>query len=219
MRGSLVWLSLRHIRYHRIERLLLHFDVTSMMKPHAPPAVTPPLVLRQNWETLARLASRWSKPPDVDACPHTVFIRPSVLRHKPTNLRPLSFEVQTKKLWWWFRGTNHQTIATGFEAKPRNMCFLSPPCVRCGSHKASLDLPIVRPPSTGLVPDHPQSSAPSLLLLPRSSSLPTISHLPPTHHETSKHDSTHRITQYGLVQPKCAEFKFKLEQVNYSSHI
>jgi hypothetical protein len=34
-----------------------------------------------------------------------------------------------------------------------------------------------------------------------------------------KHVSPHRITHYGLVQPKCAEFKFKLEQVNYSSHI
>jgi hypothetical protein len=34
---------------------------------------------------------------DVDACPHTVFIRSSVLRHKPTNLLPLGFETQTKK--------------------------------------------------------------------------------------------------------------------------
>jgi hypothetical protein len=34
--------------------------------------------------------------------------------------------------------------------------------------------------------DHPQSSTPSLLLLPRSSLLPTMSYLSPTHHETSK---------------------------------
>jgi hypothetical protein len=42
------------------------------------------------------------------------------------------------------------------------------------------------------VPDlsnHPRSSTPGLLLLPRSSSLHAMQHLPPTHHETSKHDS------------------------------
>jgi hypothetical protein len=37
--------------------------------------------------------------------------------------------------------------------------------------------------------DHPRSSAPCLLLLPRSSSLHAMPHLPPTHHETSKYDS------------------------------
>jgi hypothetical protein len=31
-------------------------------------------------------------------CLHTVFIHSSVLRHKPTNLPPLSFEAQAKKL-------------------------------------------------------------------------------------------------------------------------
>jgi hypothetical protein len=37
--------------------------------------------------------------------------------------------------------------------------------------------------------DHPRSSAPGLLLLSRSSSLHVMPHLPPTHHETRKHDS------------------------------
>jgi hypothetical protein len=37
--------------------------------------------------------------------------------------------------------------------------------------------------------DHPRSSAPGLLLLPRSSSLHVMPHLPPAHHETNKHDS------------------------------
>jgi hypothetical protein len=37
--------------------------------------------------------------------------------------------------------------------------------------------------------DHPRSSAPGLLLLLRSSSLHAMPHLPPAHHETSKHDS------------------------------
>jgi hypothetical protein len=111
---------------------------------------------------------------------------------------------------------NHwQTIATSFEAKLENTCFLSPPRVWCGSHTASLDLPIVRPLSTRLVPDHPQSSAPSLLLLLQSSSLAAMSHSPSTFHETSKHVSPHRITEHRLVQLKCAKFILKLEQVNY----
>jgi hypothetical protein len=37
--------------------------------------------------------------------------------------------------------------------------------------------------------DHPRSSAPGLLLLPRSLSLHAMPHLPPAHHETNKCDS------------------------------
>jgi hypothetical protein len=59
----------------------------------------------------------WSKPPDVDACPHTVFICSSVLSHKLTNLLPLGFEVQTKKLSRWFCGPNHQTADVSFDAQ------------------------------------------------------------------------------------------------------
>jgi hypothetical protein len=68
----------------------------------------PPSLLHQFWgktgKILARLASQRSKPPDVDVCPHTVFIHSLVLRHKSTNLLPLGFEVQTKKLSLLFRG-------------------------------------------------------------------------------------------------------------------
>jgi hypothetical protein len=39
--------------------------------------------------------------------------------------------------------------------------------------------------------DHPCCSAPGLLLLLRSSSLPAMPHLPHAHRETSKHDSPH----------------------------
>jgi hypothetical protein len=186
--------------------------------------VTPPPVLRQNWKTLARLASWWSKPPDVDVCPHTIFICPSVLRHKLINLLPLGFKDQTKNYHGDFETQitkpstmvlrsnqetvavvlrlNHwQTIATSFEAKSEKPRFSSPPRVWCGWHTVSPDLLIVQPLSTRLMTDHPQSSVPSLILLPRFSSLPTISHSPPTHYETSKHVSPHRITQYGLVQP------------------
>jgi hypothetical protein len=210
--------------------------------PCAPPAVAPSPISRQNKETLAWLALRRSKLSDVDVCPHSIFICSSILRRKPTNLLPHSFEAQTKKLsWWfwcpnhqtvdfgfevktkkpsqWFWCLNHQTIATGFETKQGNSCLSSPPHVRCKSHTASPDLLIVRPSSTRLVPHHPRSSAPRLLLLSWTLSLPAMSHSSPTHHDTSKHVSPHWITQYGLVQPKCVEFKFKLEQVNYSSHI
>jgi hypothetical protein len=117
MKGSLAWLPLRRTRRHRTDRLLLHFHATSIMMPHKPPIATPPSVLKQNWEILAWLASRWSKLPDVNACPHTVFIHSSVLRHKPTNLLPLGFEAQTKKLLCWFCGSYHQTTATSFEAE------------------------------------------------------------------------------------------------------
>jgi hypothetical protein len=72
---------------------------------------------KQNWENLAWLAWWWSKPQDVDACPHTVFIHSSVLRHKLTNLLPFGFEAQNKNPSWWFWGPNHQTIDLGFNAQ------------------------------------------------------------------------------------------------------
>jgi hypothetical protein len=119
MRGSLVRLPLHRTWRHRTGRLLLHFHVTSTVMPHAPPVVAPLLFLRQNWETLTRLASWWSKPLDVDTCPHTVFIRSSVFKRKPTNLLPLGFEAQTKKPSQWFWGPNHQTINLDFQAQTK----------------------------------------------------------------------------------------------------
>jgi hypothetical protein len=51
--------------------------------------------------------------------------------------------------------------------------------------------PTSRPPGHRVpnLCDHPRSSAPGLLLLPRYLSLHTMPHLPPAHHETSKRDS------------------------------
>jgi hypothetical protein len=219
--------------------------------PRAPPIITPPPVLRPDWKTLAWLAFRRSKPPDLDMCPAP--------NHPPIgfvaqliNSSPLSFEAQTKKPSWWFWSANHQTVAAGFEtqtrkpsplalrpnqrktsrpvlrsnhsqtisvvlrsnhwqtipvvlrpnhwqtidlsfeAQPRNSCSLSP-CSWYRPHTVSSDLPIILPPSIQPVSDHPWSSTPGLLLLPRSSSLPAMSHLPPAHHETSKHDSPNKI--------------------------
>jgi hypothetical protein len=139
----------------------------------------------------------------------------TVLRPKPGNLSK------------WFLGQTTRTIATGFEAKPGETVDLSfvakprnprtsSPYVWCRSHTASPNISIVRPSSTRLVLDHPRSSGPCLLLLRRSLSLPTMPHLSPTHHETSKHVSPHEIDS-RVEQQKKFEFKFKLRQVNYSS--
>jgi hypothetical protein len=116
-----------------------------------------------------------------------------------------------------FKAKPEETRNLGFEAKPRNMCSSSP-CAWCRLHTVSPDLSIVRPSSTRLVLDHPWFSATSLLLLPRSSSLPAMSHLLSTHYGTSKHVSPHETD--GRVKPlKFLRFKFKPRQVNYSSQI
>jgi hypothetical protein len=62
-------------------------------------------VLRLDWETLAWLAYRWSKPLDLDACPVSSL---SSCRF---------YGAQTKKPSRWFCGPHHQTVATGFVAQ------------------------------------------------------------------------------------------------------
>jgi hypothetical protein len=106
--GSRVW----HSPSHRLIHLQLDPDAPSVMVPHAPPTVAPPPVLRPEWETLVWLASRRSKPLDLDTRhpPSVGFVA------QPTNQSPLGFEAQTKKLSRWFWGPNHQTVATGFES-------------------------------------------------------------------------------------------------------
>jgi hypothetical protein len=64
--------------------------------------------------------------------------------------------------------------------------------------------------------DYPRSFAPGLLLLPRSSSLPGMSHLQRTHHETSKHSSLNE-TKVNVKQTNHPGFEFKHHQVNDSS--
>jgi hypothetical protein len=85
------------------------------------------------------------------------------------------------------------TSSTGFLVEPQNqgVTSRSSPCAWYRPHTTSPDLPIIQPPSTQPVLDHPRSSAPGLLLLPRSLSPPAMSHLLPAHHETSKRDSPH----------------------------
>jgi hypothetical protein len=132
-----------------------------------------------------------------------------------------------RSCWFWgqnwetqasdFEAKPGETIDLGFEAKPRNPRSSSP-CAWCRPHIASSDLSIVWPSNTRPVLDHPRSSAPSLLLLSRLSSLSTMLHLSPTHHKTSKHISPHETC--SRVEPwKFSGFKFKPRQVNYSSQI
>jgi hypothetical protein len=64
--------------------------------------------------------------------------------------------------------------------------------------------------------DHSRSSTPGLLLLPPSSSLPAVPHLPPAHHETSNHDSPNK-TKIKVKQTNHPGFEFKHRQVNDSS--
>jgi hypothetical protein len=242
MKGSLIWLALRRTQHHPTDRLLLHFHVTSTVMPCAPPTVAPPPVLRQNWETLAKLlyneASHWMLMRVLTPSSSTHWFSGAnrqtsshlVLKPKPWN-RHDDFVGQITKLqlpilWHnlgnsseWFWGQTTRTIATGFEAKPGETVDLdfeteprnprsSPPYERCRPYTVSPDLSILQPPSTWHVLDHPWSSAPSLILMPRSLLLPAMPHLSPTHHKTSKHISPYEID--SSVEPlKFPGFKLK----------
>jgi hypothetical protein len=140
-----------------------------------------------------------------------------VLRPKPRD-RHGDFVGQITKLQLpVLRPKPGETVDLSFEAKPRNPCSSSP-CAWCRQHTTSFDLLIIWPPSTRPVVDHPWSSAPSLLLLPRSSSMSAMPHLSPTHHETSKCVSPHE-TDSRVEPPKFPGFKFKPRQINYLSQI
>jgi hypothetical protein len=81
---------------HRPVHLQLGLNTTSVMVPCAPPAVTPPPVLRPDWETLTGLASMRSKPLYLDASPtpSSSFVG---FVAQPINRSLLGFEAQTKK--------------------------------------------------------------------------------------------------------------------------
>jgi hypothetical protein len=109
------------------------------MVSRAPPAVAPPPVLRPDRETLARFTSTWSKPLDLDVCP-ALSHPPVGFEAQPISHRPLGFEAQNKKPSWWFWDSNHQTIATGFEAQTGKP---EPPILRSNQKKPSP--PVLRP--------------------------------------------------------------------------
>jgi hypothetical protein len=78
-----------------------------MMMPRSSPIVTPPLVLRPDWVTLAWLASRWSKLLDLDACPGL------------TSLCWFCGATDKSKLIW-FLGPNQETITVILRPKSPN---------------------------------------------------------------------------------------------------
>jgi hypothetical protein len=168
--------------------------------PHAPPVVAPPPVLMSDWKILVWLAFTWSKLLDLNVCPASTALRRfycATDKLKPTwfwgpNQKTVTVILRSKspnrscRFW----GPNWKTVDLGFEVQPRRpRC--SSPCARCRPHTTSPNIPIVGPSSTRHVLDHPRSSAPCLILLPKFLSLPVMSHLLPAYHEASKHDSPH----------------------------
>jgi hypothetical protein len=120
------------------------------------------------------------------------------------------FEAKPAKTIWVVLRPNHsQTVAIGFEAQTdekQSECFWrqmthkpSTLVLRLNQETRAPHLDVHGAERTQRHPtsrssdhsetdlcDHPRSSAPGLLLLPRFSSLHTMPHLPPAHHETSK---------------------------------
>jgi hypothetical protein len=120
---------------------------------------------------------------------------------KPQETIATGFEAKLVKTVWVVLSPNHsQTVAIGFEAqtdeKPLTLVLMLNQEIRTPRlHVHGVDR--TRRHLTSRSPGHrvpdlcdrPRSSVPGLLLLPRSSSLHTLPHLPPAHHETSKCDS------------------------------
>jgi hypothetical protein len=168
------------------------------MVPRAPPVVAPPPVFKPDWETLIRLVSTPSKLLDLNTC------------STPTSLRRFCGATdKLKPTWFW--GPNQETVAVILRPKsPNQSCRFEPQTGKPSTtlilrlnqetHAPSLHVPAAdrtRRHPTSRLPGHRvfdlcdrlRSSAPDLLLLPWSSSLDAMPHLPPAHHEISKRDS------------------------------
>jgi hypothetical protein len=94
--------------------------MTSAMVPRAPPIVTSPPVLKSDWETLARLAYRWSKPSNLNTCP------------TPSSLYQFCGATdKLKSAWFW--GIKQETVALILRSKlPNRSCrFWCPNRVWC----------------------------------------------------------------------------------------
>jgi hypothetical protein len=155
-----------------------------------------------------------AKPPEIVAAgfdaklAKTVWV---VLRSNHSKIVAISFEAQTdEKLSEWFWGqTTHKpsTLVLRLNKETHAPRLYVHDANRTRRHPTS------RSPGHRILDlcDHSRSSTASLLLLPRFSSLHVMPHLPPAHHETSKHDSPNETKQ------NYPGFKFKHRQVNDSS--
>jgi hypothetical protein len=119
-----------------------------------------------------------------------------------------------RKLFEWFWGqTTHKpsTLVLRFNQETRAPRLHVHGVDRTHRHPTSRS-PDQRVPD---LCDHSRSSARGLLLLPWSSSLHTMAHLPPAHHKTSKRDSPMK-QRIKVKQLKCLKFEFKPRQINDS---
>jgi hypothetical protein len=165
-----------------------------------------------------------------------------VLRTKPGNPPPPWFWGSTKKptasfeaksgeiIATSFKAKLEKTVATGFEAKPEKTVAVGfeakPPetvwVVLRPKHLQTIDLGFKAQPrnprsSSSHARCRPASFAPGLLLLPQSSSLHAMPHLPPAHHKTSKRDSPNENKDKRKTKRTYPGFKFKPHQVNDSA--
>jgi hypothetical protein len=115
-----------------------------------------------------------------------------VLRPNHSQTVAIGFEAQTNEKpfqWFWGQTTDKpSTLVLRLNQETRAPHLHVHGADRTQRHPTS------RSPDHQ-VPDlceHPRSSALGLLLLPWSSSLHAMAHLPPAHHETSKHDSPNK---------------------------
>jgi hypothetical protein len=169
--------------------------------------------------------SRRSKPSDLDVCPtlnHSLigFVTQPINRSlldfepKPRNCRG-DFEAKITKSELPILRPKPENRRPWFRGSTKKLALLDSICTVQTAHDVTRPSD---PLSTGHVLDHLWSSAPYLLLLSRYSSLSTMSHLSPVHHETNNRDSPHE-TRIKVKLPKCLGFEFKLQHVNDSSHI
>jgi hypothetical protein len=112
-----------------------------------------------------------------------------VLRPNHSQTVAIGFEAQTDEKpsqWFWGQTTDKPStlvLRLNQETRAPRLHVHGADRTRCHSTSRSPDH---RVPD---LCDHPRSSAPGLLLLPLSSSLHAMPHLPPAHHETIQHDS------------------------------
>jgi hypothetical protein len=184
-----------------------------------------PSVLRPDWDTVARLDSRRSKPSDLDVCPalnHSLigFVA------QPINRSLLDFEFKPRNCRGDFEAKITKSELPILRPKPENRrpwfwCSTKKPALLDSICTVQTTHDVTRPSdplSTGPVLNHLWSSALYLLLLSRYSSLSAMSHLSPAHHETNNRDSPHE-TRIKVKLLKCLGLKFKPQHFNDSSHI
>jgi hypothetical protein len=115
-----------------------------------------------------------------------------VLRLNHSQTVAIGFEAQTDEKpsqWFWAQTTDKPStllLRLNQEARAHHLHVHGADRTQCHPTTQS---PGHRVPD---LCDHPRSSAPGLILLLRSSSLHAMPHLPPAHHETSKHDSLNK---------------------------